>query len=149
MTIPANPDALLTRDATAAALTEAGFPTAAPTLATKASRGGGPMYRKWSTRPLYRWGDALAWAQGRLGPTVQSTSEAESIRDRSSWAEATTPSPAKNPAPIAPAIEVHRAGGGTPLSGEAGELSQTRQNTQKNSGKKSRLASGDMPGERE
>jgi len=43
--IPENLDALLTRDRLAEALTEAGYPTKAKTLATKASRGGGPPYR--------------------------------------------------------------------------------------------------------
>jgi hypothetical protein len=44
--IPDTPDALLTRGRTAEALTEAGFPIKAKTLATKASRGGGPRYSK-------------------------------------------------------------------------------------------------------
>ena len=55
----------LSRDATATALTEAGFPTAASTLAAKASRGGGPAYRRFGAKVLYRWGDALEWAQSR------------------------------------------------------------------------------------
>lgn len=38
--IPDDPDTLLTRDQTAAALTTAGFPVRAKTLATKATRGG-------------------------------------------------------------------------------------------------------------
>jgi hypothetical protein len=38
--IPDDPNALLTRDATAVALTESGYPTSPKTLATKASRGG-------------------------------------------------------------------------------------------------------------
>ena len=50
MTIPIDPDKWLTRRDTAAALTEAGFPVAEATLATKATRGGGPPYR--SSRPL-------------------------------------------------------------------------------------------------
>jgi hypothetical protein len=66
MSIPDNPDARLTRDQTAAALTEAGFPVKAKTLATKASRGGGPKYQLFGSRPLYRWADALSWAQSRL-----------------------------------------------------------------------------------
>jgi hypothetical protein len=70
-------DALLTRDATAAALSEAGFPVAPTTLATKATRGGGPPFRKFGPRPLYRWGDALDWARSRLGPPMRSTSEAD------------------------------------------------------------------------
>ena len=68
-------DSLLTRDRTAQALTEAGFPVKAKTLATKATRGGGPPYRKFGLRVLYRWGDALAWAERRLSAAYSSTSE--------------------------------------------------------------------------
>jgi len=77
-----DPDSLLTRKGAAAALTAAGFPTSPATLATKASRGGGPRYRKWSTRPLYRWGDCLAWARDSLGPPISSTSEADALGHR-------------------------------------------------------------------
>jgi hypothetical protein len=73
--IPDNPDALLTRGRTAEALTEAGFPIKAKTLATKATRGGGPPFSKFGLRVLYRWDDALAWAQGRLTAPVCNTSE--------------------------------------------------------------------------
>jgi hypothetical protein len=73
--IPDTPDALLTRVRTAEALTEAGFPVKAKTLATKATRGGGPPYCKFGMRVLYRWDDALAWAKGRLTATYTSTSE--------------------------------------------------------------------------
>jgi hypothetical protein len=72
--IPDRLDALLTRDATAAALSEAGYPVKAKTLATKATRGGGPPFQKFSTRPLYTWGLALTWAKSRLSPLVTSTS---------------------------------------------------------------------------
>jgi hypothetical protein len=68
-------DKLLTREQTARALTDAGFPTKAKTLATKATRGGGPPYRLYSARALYRWGDALEWARSRLTPLVHNTSE--------------------------------------------------------------------------
>jgi hypothetical protein len=74
-TFPQNADALLTRTAAAAALTEAGFPVKAATLATKATRGGGPPYQTFGAKPLYRWGDALAWARGRLSVPRHSTSE--------------------------------------------------------------------------
>jgi hypothetical protein len=73
--IPQSPDALLTRDALAKALTDAGFPVKAPTLATKATRGGGPPYQLFGVRPLYRWGDAVAWAESRLSAPRRSTSE--------------------------------------------------------------------------
>jgi hypothetical protein len=70
-----NLDQLLTREQTAAALTVSGFPTKAKTLATKATRGGGPPYRLYSARALYRWGDALDWAKSRLTPMICNTSE--------------------------------------------------------------------------
>jgi hypothetical protein len=77
LVIPLDPNSLLTRDATAAALTESGFPTSPKTLATKASRGGGPRFRRFGPRALYRWGDALEWAEKRLSPAMLSTSEAD------------------------------------------------------------------------
>lgn len=73
--IPDNPDTMLTRDAVANALTAAGFPISAATLATKATRGGGPPYQLFGRRPLYSWGGSLAWAKARLSPPVTSSSE--------------------------------------------------------------------------
>ena len=75
MTIDEN--ALLGRADAAKALTAAGFPVSPATLATKATRGGGPRYRLFGRRPLYRWGDALEWAHGRLSEPVSNTSEAK------------------------------------------------------------------------
>jgi hypothetical protein len=75
--IPDDPNALLSRDQTAKALTAVGFQTKPKTLATKASRGGGPPYRLFGARALYRWGEALAWAESRLSAPRGSTSEAD------------------------------------------------------------------------
>jgi hypothetical protein len=75
--IPDSVDSKLTRKATAEALTEAGYPIAEPTLATMATRGGGPLYQLFGRKPLYRWGDALDWAKGRLSKPIRSTSELE------------------------------------------------------------------------
>jgi len=72
-----DPDTLLSRKAAAAALAERGFPVAAGTLATKAVRGGGPPFRRFGPRVLYRWGDLLNWAQSRLSGPMCSTSEAD------------------------------------------------------------------------
>jgi hypothetical protein len=94
--VPDDPDKLLTRKATAAALIQKGYPVAAGTLATKAVRGGGPPYRRFGPRVLYRWGDALQWAQSRLSVPMRSTSEADA-------ASAPLPSPQRSAAPIAPA----------------------------------------------
>jgi hypothetical protein len=83
MTIPTNPDALLRRQMTAETLTEAGYPTSEKTLATMASRGNGPPYHRYGRYPLYRWADALAWAQARLKPARSSTSEHEQVTQTS------------------------------------------------------------------
>lgn len=75
--IPDDPNTLLKRRPTAEALTEAGYPTKSTTLATKATRGGGPQYRRFGAVALYRWGDALDWARSRLSPPRCSTSESD------------------------------------------------------------------------
>lgn len=80
ISIPENPSALLRRKATAEALTEAGYPVSGKTLATKAVRGGGPTYHVFGRTVLYRWSDALAWAEGRLSAPRRSTSEADAVR---------------------------------------------------------------------
>jgi hypothetical protein len=74
------PETLLRRKETAEGLTAHGFPVAATTLATQATRGGGPPYQLFGRIPLYRWGDALAWAQSRLTPPQHSTSETDCRR---------------------------------------------------------------------
>jgi hypothetical protein len=78
--IPASPDALLRRKPLSEALSAAGYPVTEKTLATKATRGGGPPYRLFGRIPLYRWGDALAWAEARMSPPRGSTSEADAQR---------------------------------------------------------------------
>ena len=74
-----HPTTRLRRSAAAKALTDSGFPTSAKTLATLASRGGGPTYQKFGRIPLYTWSFALAWAESKLSVPVRSTSE---IRDK-------------------------------------------------------------------
>jgi hypothetical protein len=58
-------EALLNRTQAATALTDAGYPTSAATLATLASRGGGPDYERFGVHALYRWGQTLDWAKNR------------------------------------------------------------------------------------
>jgi hypothetical protein len=71
-----SPDTKLDRVQTAAALSARGYRTAKSTLASLATRGGGPPFAKYgNSHVLYRWGDALAWAQKRLSAPVNSTSE--------------------------------------------------------------------------
>jgi hypothetical protein len=59
-------ESLLTRPQTADELTAAGYPVKEATLTTLASRGGGPRYSRFGNRTLYRWADALEWAQARM-----------------------------------------------------------------------------------
>ena len=70
-------DQLLTRTQAGAALREAGYPIEDKTLSTMASRGGGPTYRKFGARVLYRWQDLIEWAGSRLSPPRRSSSEQE------------------------------------------------------------------------
>ncbi len=74
-TIPQSPDALLTRKQLAEALTAAGFPVKKNSLDSMVTRGGGPAYRLFGRRPIYRWGDALDWANGRMSQPIRSSSE--------------------------------------------------------------------------
>ncbi len=74
------PHTLLCREQAARALTEAGYPTSPATLATKASRGGGPIYRRFGNRVLYTWAELLAWAESQTSSPRRSTSEAEGWR---------------------------------------------------------------------
>jgi hypothetical protein len=73
--IPNNLEALLSREAAAQALTAAGYVTSSSTLATKATRGNGPAYRKFGKRAIYRWGDLVAWAEANTAPLRHNTSE--------------------------------------------------------------------------
>jgi hypothetical protein len=73
--MPSDFEMLFRRDDTAARLKAIGFPVEATTLATMASRGGGPPFRLFGRVPLYRWGDVLSWAQGRLGLPCRSSAE--------------------------------------------------------------------------
>ena len=71
---------LLTRVEAAQFLQRHGFPVAARTLATLVSRGGGPAYRRFGQRALYRTEDLIAWAEARLAPPRRSSAEAEGER---------------------------------------------------------------------
>ncbi len=76
--IPTDPKARLRRQAVAEALTQAGFPITAATLATKATRGGGPPFQLFGRVPLYEWESTLHWAESLLGTPRRSTSESNS-----------------------------------------------------------------------
>jgi hypothetical protein len=56
----------LSRRDLAEALTNAGFPISHHTLATMATRGGGPRYVRFNGKVLYDLDVALAWAEARV-----------------------------------------------------------------------------------
>jgi hypothetical protein len=73
-------ETLLSREAAAQALTDAGYITSPSTLATKATRGNGPGYRIFGKRAIYRWGDLIAWAEEQTAPLRHNTSEINKAR---------------------------------------------------------------------
>jgi hypothetical protein len=75
-------DTRLRRRALAEALTAAGYPVRPATLASMATRGGGPPYRLFGRVPLYHWGEALAWAEDRTTAPRRSSSEGGASRSR-------------------------------------------------------------------
>jgi hypothetical protein len=82
--VPSNPAERLRRDALSVALTSAGFPVSTGNLATMAANGSGPPFMKFGRIPLYRWSDALAWAEARLTAPRRNTAEAQSSEQQSS-----------------------------------------------------------------
>jgi hypothetical protein len=93
-----NPEMLLRREDAARKLTEAGFPISKATLATLATRGGGPRFARFGRRPLYKYEDLIAWAEGRLSSPMGSTSEASNPQQTSALGRARR---ASDPAPDA------------------------------------------------
>ena len=69
-----DPDAQLTRGATAAALTAHGYHITTAGLSRHAWAGTGPAYRRFGRVTTYKWSDALEWAQARA-PLRRSASE--------------------------------------------------------------------------
>ena len=65
----------LYRQQAAAELSNRGLETRPQTLARLAVYGGGPQFRIWGRRPVYRLDDLLKWAEARLGRTLSSTSD--------------------------------------------------------------------------
>jgi hypothetical protein len=71
------PETRLRRRAVAEASTAHGYPIKEKTLATMASRGGGPPFQLWGRIPIYTWGPYLDWAEARLSEPRSSTSETD------------------------------------------------------------------------
>src|SRR5579872_1783745 len=77
-----NPDAKLGRKEAAEALASLGYRIAEATLASMATRGGGPLFSKFGARVVYKWADVISWAEKRLTRPVTTTSELTANRLR-------------------------------------------------------------------
>jgi hypothetical protein len=80
---PATPSPLLRRTAAAQYVTATyGFPCSPKTLAKIAcTRSDGPPFRMVGRTPLYPVRALDAWAQRKIGPLIQSTSQAQSVAE--------------------------------------------------------------------
>lgn len=65
----------VTRQDAARILTEAGYPIAYTTLATLASTGGGPAYKRYGHRAIYEVEALFSWAEARIGRAASTASE--------------------------------------------------------------------------
>jgi hypothetical protein len=91
------PETLLGREQGARALTEAGYPTSPATLSTKASRGGGPIYRRFGNRALY-----ISWPGRKARPAPRVAAPAKlkvGVRARTSRKLKGWPDESSNQAP--------------------------------------------------
>jgi hypothetical protein len=70
-----DPKTFLTRFQVAEALEACGIPLSYDTLATKATRGGGPPFRIFGKSAVYQWGDVVAWVLETMGEPARTTSE--------------------------------------------------------------------------
>jgi hypothetical protein len=66
---------LLDRRAAAEFLTSKGYRIAVATLAKLACIGGGPLFKHWGRKPIYRTTDLLEWVEAKTSGPKRSTSE--------------------------------------------------------------------------
>jgi hypothetical protein len=67
--------ARLTRRQAAKALSDCGIPLSEKTLATTASRGGGPPYQRFGKIAIYTWSTLVVWALAKMGAPATNASE--------------------------------------------------------------------------
>jgi hypothetical protein len=72
-----DPDRYYDRNAAAEAAKAEGLPLSPKSLATMATRGGGPRMRHFGRRVVYRGSDLITWIESRLSASIGSTSEAD------------------------------------------------------------------------
>jgi len=69
------PETLLDRAQAAVAIRARGIRVSYATLATKATRGGGPPFKRFGKQAVYRWADVVAWIHETMGEAAKTTSE--------------------------------------------------------------------------
>jgi hypothetical protein len=87
-----DPRTFLTRYQLTDTLEQCGIPLSYDTLATKATRGGGPPFRIFGKSAIYQWCDVVAWVRETMGEPARTTSE---HRARQGMPTPTPPSPEK------------------------------------------------------
>jgi hypothetical protein len=70
-----DPRAFFTRYQLPGTLEACGVPMSYDTLATKATRGGGPPFRIFGKSAVYQWADVVAWVLETMGEPARTTSE--------------------------------------------------------------------------
>lgn len=70
-----DPKTFLTRFQVSEALEACGIPLSYDTLATKATREGGPPFRIFGKSAVYQWCDVVAWVLETMGEPARTTSE--------------------------------------------------------------------------
>jgi hypothetical protein len=70
-----DPGTFLTRYQLAETLEQCGISVSYDTLATKATRGGGPPFRIFGKSAVYQWADVVAWVLETMGEPARTTSE--------------------------------------------------------------------------
>lgn len=71
-----NIEKFVDRASVSAFLRDQGLPVSKKTLDRMAVNGGGPPFRYFGRKPLYRLSEALAWAESRMTSSVANTSSA-------------------------------------------------------------------------
>jgi hypothetical protein len=70
-----DPGTFFTRPQLSDTLEECGIPLSADTLATKATRGGGPPFRIFGKSAVYQWADVVEWVRETMGEPACTTAE--------------------------------------------------------------------------
>jgi hypothetical protein len=89
------------REAAAYVREKHNVPCTEATLATLATRGGGPCFRRFGKIPIYPEEGLDSWVEARMGAPVRSTSEARGVPREPNRTVAMPPTLPAEPSPVA------------------------------------------------